>query len=73
MHMQLEMDFQPTVTITDKHVTNRQYRASNFRTIADNRKWADVEGYYGPILGWRKVKNWDRINQVAEMLWEKIT
>mgnify|MGYP001270276444 CR=1 FL=1 len=62
--MQLTIeDIIPTVTID-----GREYRATNFRYNGSGRKWAYVE-YYHPNRGWREVNNWDRIEQIAEMLW----
>ncbi|GBF73153.1 hypothetical protein PA598K_01438 [Paenibacillus sp. 598K] len=62
--MQLTIDdILPTVTID-----GREYRASRFRLSGNGRRWADVE-YYHPDRGWRAVQNWDRINQVANLLW----
>lgn len=64
--MQLTIDdIMPTVVIE-----GREYRASNLRFNGNCRKWADVE-YYHPERGWREVQNWDRINQIATMMWHK--
>ncbi len=53
----------------ETEIHGRRYMASNMRLIGEGRKWADVH-YYHPFLGWREVKNWDRITQVATTLWD---
>ena len=47
---------------------DRRYRAENFRTNADGLKMADVY-YYHPDRGWREVKRWERMLEVAKELW----
>jgi hypothetical protein len=49
-------------------IDERQYRANNFRTIQNGKKFADVE-FYHESAGWRQCKSWDRIEQVATLLW----
>jgi hypothetical protein len=54
--------------VNEVTIDNRKYRATNFRTIQNDKKYADVEFYY-ESLGWRECKNWDRNVEVATLLW----
>lgn len=65
--MQLSIDDLIEYTVV---IDGRAYRAVNFRTNADKRKLADVQ-YYHPDRGWRNVQRWERMLEVAEMLWEE--
>ncbi|MEK3673571.1 hypothetical protein [Paenibacillus sp. FSL R10-2771] len=49
-------------------IDGRKYRASNYQIDGSGHRIADVE-YYHQDRGWRTVRNWDRIEQVAAALW----